>query len=324
MEDTLKPLELSGDRAKAAYIEKAATLRRDIFSYQMQLGTDRAHRTYWLFESLPGVFVMTPNRKTIGPCLQSAPVEQIPELANCSLDDRSAVIRKLTVEKMSSSDKENKVANHSNPPKLNGISKSNDVMEVDDVLVVADLPTELLMCTGNQNACPVHGIGAEWKWSFYASVKELDALIAALNPRGHRERLLKEQLNMDRELIVNHIQEANALKLHVPEERRAECMAALNAMPAYAKANMGFPVDSTVPFVMEGSLVDLIVTLEVRMTDGHLGKLAVADLDAWRHALTFAKDDGQSDDCCWGPGDAYNKGERREMIVFQHCYTKTN
>lgn len=308
MEDTLKALDAIGDNAKAIYNDEVARLRRDIFSYQMQLGSDRAHRTYWLFESLPGVFVMTPNRKTIGPCLASAPIEQIPELAQCNVVDRWVVIKKLTIDKMSSSDKENKVANSSDiQPKVNGVAKVDNHMEIDDATV--DLPTELLMCTGSQDACPVHGIGDVWKWSFYASIKELDALIASLNPRGHRERLLKEQLNMDRELIVNHIQEADVLKLHVTEDRREKCLLALNAMPTYQMANMGFPKDATVPFVMEGSLVDLIVTMEVKMTDGHLGKLAVDNLEAWRHALTFAKDDGQSDDLMWGPGDAYNKGK---------------
>lgn len=311
MEETLKALEVTGERAKAAYNDEVAKLRRDIFSYQMQLGTDRAHRTYYLFESLPGVFVMTPNRKTIGPCLESAPIEQISELAKCSLIDRGNVIRNLIIGKLNSSDKENKVANHKDNKeaqlKLNGVDKGPEFMEVDEV--VPDLPTEMLMCSGNRESCSVHGVGENWKWSFYSSVKELDALIAALNPRGHRERLLKEQLNMDRELIVNHIEETNLLQLHVTDERREECVAALHANPAYAKANLGFPMDATVPFVMEGTLVDLIVSLEVRMTDGHLGKLAVADVEAWRHALTFAKDDGQSDDLCWGPDGAYNKGK---------------
>lgn len=319
MEDSLKSLEMAGERAKSVYNDEVAKLRRDIFSYQMQLGSDRAHRTYWLFESLPGVFVMSPNRKTMGPCLQSAPIEQIPELAKCSLVERANVIKKITIDKMGNNDKENKVANHADAQtKVNGIAKQSDLMEVDDA--TPELPTELLMCTGNQDSCPVHCIADEWKWSFYASVKELDALIAALNPRGNRERLLKEQLNMDRELIVNHIQEANVLRLHVTDDRREECLAALSAMPLYAKANLGFPADATIPCVMEGTLVDLIVTLEVRMTDGHLGKLAVDDLDAWRNALTFAKDDGQSDDLCWGPDEAYNKRKFNCFMIYHICF----
>lgn len=319
MEDTLKSLEVAGERERTVYNEQVAKLRREIFSYQMQLGTDRAHRSYWLFESLAGVFVMTPNRKVLGPCLASAPIEQIPALAKCSLVDRAVLIKQMTIDKLSNSDKENKVVNNHSEhkvAKVNGVpAKVAEVIDV-DADSASDLPSELLMCTGAQDSCPVHGIGAEWTWSFYASAKELDALIVALNPRGFRERLLKEQLETDRELIVNHIQEADELKLHVTEARRDECLAALLAMPTYAKANLGFPSETTVPVVMEGTLVDYIVALEVRMTDGHLGKLGVADLEAWRQALTYAKDDGQSDALCWGPNDVYNKGEWNFMICF--------
>lgn len=44
------------------------------------------------------------------------------------------------------------------------------------------------------------------QWSFYSSMEEVDQLIEALNPRGHRESILKEALLQDRERLQQLLQ----------------------------------------------------------------------------------------------------------------------
>lgn len=44
------------------------------------------------------------------------------------------------------------------------------------------------------------------QWSFYGSIEEVDQLIEALNPRGHREGSLREALLQDRDKLQQLLQ----------------------------------------------------------------------------------------------------------------------
>lgn len=50
------------------------------------------------------------------------------------------------------------------------------------------------------------------QWSFYSSVEEVDQLIEALNPRGHRESSLKEVLLQERERLQHLLQNCDRNK----------------------------------------------------------------------------------------------------------------
>lgn len=315
-DEKLRALDRRNERAKEEFVAQSLTHRQDIFSYQLHLGTDRAHRSYWLFESLPGLFVARPTER-LGECL-AEPVEHNAAMALLTNPvDRYKYIKQMVTDKFASgggsSDKEPKVLSHTN-----GIGAPAAVEPSNGV--DAGIATDLLMCTGATDTCPVHGSSAAgdeadaWVYSFLHTEQELDALIAGLNARGLRERLLKEQLQTDRDLILGHLKGCNVAGLQVAEADAERAVQALYALPNYANANMGFPAHTSVADVTEGTLVDHIAELERRVTEGHLGRLQVAELTEWRAALTEARDDGQSEALLWGPNGAFSRGECKHFV----------
>lgn len=50
------------------------------------------------------------------------------------------------------------------------------------------------------------------QWSFYSSMEEVDQLIEALNPRGHRESSLKEALLQERDRLTQLLQNCDRKK----------------------------------------------------------------------------------------------------------------
>lgn len=313
-DERLRVLDKNAERARVEFVAQSLVQRQDIFSYQLQLGVDRAHRSYWLFESLPGLFVARPAER-LGECF-AQPVENNATLALLTTDlERNKYIKQMVTEKFAgasgSGDKpvETKIANGTT------VSNGEAATDADET----GLATDLLMCTGAAGSCPVHGSSNvaddtddsadAWVYSFLHTEQELDALIAGLNARGQRERLLKEQLQTDRDLILGHLSGCNAAALQVVDAERTNAVQALYALPNYANANMGFPALTSVAEVTEGTLVDHIAELERRVTEGHLGKLQVAEPAEWRAALTEARDDGQSGALRWGPAAAFSRGE---------------
>lgn len=308
IDDKMRAMDAREERSKTDSNAKLMKYRQEIFSYQMQLGADRAYRTYWLFESLPGLFVECPGR--LGGCM-AVPVEHNAALARLTNEaDRHKYITQMAMV-LHGGDKENKVQNT-----LDGKTTAVVVIaekEGDDATAAAAAPvvtTELLMCTGVSGSCPVHNQQQhDWVYSFLHTEQELDALITGLNARGLREKALKEQLEGDRELILNHILDCDVQRLQVRDTDREKCVQALGALPNYGNANMGFPPNTSVTDVTEGTLVDNIAELERRVTEGHLATMRVPDMVKWRAALTEARDDGQSDALHWGPDDAFSKGK---------------
>ncbi|XP_068194790.1 bromodomain adjacent to zinc finger domain protein 1A [Antennarius striatus] len=122
---------------------------------------------------------------------------------------------------------------------------------------------------------PLHSCGPPVKrpnqWSFYSSVEEVDQLIEALNPRGHRESSLKEALLQERERLYELLQTSDRSKYNHtdnPESSRSvpECTA-------------------TAETVMEVRLRDLLLDIEDRIHQGTLGTLKAMHRQVWRSAL---------------------------------------
>uniref|UniRef100_A0A182N167 Bromodomain adjacent to zinc finger domain protein 1A n=1 Tax=Anopheles dirus TaxID=7168 RepID=A0A182N167_9DIPT len=240
---------------------ESARLKEDFFDYQIYLGTDRCFRKYWLFESLPGLFVEH-DRKFAGRCLDVA-TPNYPGLAQCAPEQRKKLITKAIMRCAGS----NAVAALLDVQAIEqaGTGAAAGVGEVYEQLLAlgcaelhrdaAQQPTangaaveaaaaapatpaaaaaptpsptnrELLMCTTLANDCPVHTVddGQTVGWGYYATAAELDALIHSLNGRGTREKALRETLECERDLIVKHIEMCPVEKLSVgesPLERNA-------------------------------------------------------------------------------------------------------
>uniref|UniRef100_A0A669AVI4 Bromodomain adjacent to zinc finger domain protein 1A n=1 Tax=Oreochromis niloticus TaxID=8128 RepID=A0A669AVI4_ORENI len=108
------------------------------------------------------------------------------------------------------------------------------------------------------------------QWSFYSSLEEVDQLIEALNPRGHRESSLKEALLQERERLQHLLKSCDRNKYEHTGKRSSqalpECTAAAESM-------------------MEVRLRELLLDIEDRIHQGTLGTLKVMDRQIWRSAL---------------------------------------
>lgn len=73
-----------------------------------------------------------------------------------------------------------------------------------------------LLDSAGSNPTPLHTGGPPVKrpnqWFFYSSVEDVDQLIEALNPRGHRESGLKEALLQERDRLQQLLQNCDRNK----------------------------------------------------------------------------------------------------------------
>ncbi|XP_023208602.1 bromodomain adjacent to zinc finger domain protein 1A [Xiphophorus maculatus] len=109
------------------------------------------------------------------------------------------------------------------------------------------------------------------QWYFYSSIEEVDQLIEALNPRGHRESGLREALLQDRDKLQLLLQSCDQSKYRLlttqpGNTERSSCSASAESR-------------------MEVRLRDLLLDLEDRIHQGSLGTLKVMDRHVWRSAL---------------------------------------
>lgn len=315
----IKNLEFMAEREKKKFTEQLDKLKSEIFDYQLCLGSDRAYRTYWLFESLPGLFIE--HDPFGGQCIEN-PVSNIHGLANCPPEKRYLFIKNMLQEKQNNNgndkDKENKVSNTLDAkPKTN--ENTAKLPETEPAEPVAPPPPEitysqrdLFMCTGDYETCRVHNINdpSRVTWSFLHTEEELNALIDSLNPRGFREKLLKEQLESQRELILYHTKKCPVDKLQVePEtiEQRIEQITN-DKSKVYSNANFNYPKETKISEVMLNEIRNNILELEFKVTTGQLGVLAVKDRMAWRAAIEGNSYDMQTNSLQWGPYGQFQEG----------------
>ncbi|KAM6973255.1 bromodomain adjacent to zinc finger domain protein 1A [Aplochiton taeniatus] len=155
--------------------------------------------------------------------------------------------------------------------------------------------------TASTPPSPVHVSGPPVnrpnQWAFYSSAKEVDQLIEALNPRGHRENALKEALLQEKERIIqllstatpdryNHLGNTALVvgSLYIIDKPEVSAKAfSSRSKPA---PTVSVP-DSTAPAerFMENRLRDLLLDIEDRIYQGTLGTLKVMERAAWRATL---------------------------------------
>ncbi|KAJ3613285.1 hypothetical protein NHX12_019535 [Muraenolepis orangiensis] len=102
------------------------------------------------------------------------------------------------------------------------------------------------------------------QWSFYSSVEEVELLLEALNPRGHRESGLREALLQEKERLP--------LLLDHSAASRFTCKGESEPLP---------PAES----YLETRLRDLLLDIEDRIYQGTLGYIKVMERGAWRSLM---------------------------------------
>lgn len=101
----------------------------------------------------------------------------------------------------------------------------NEKMAVDSC-VFAAIPNNGLLFSAGSIPAPLYSSGLSVQrhnqWSFYSSMEEVDHLIEALNPRGHREGSLKEALLQERDRLQLLMQSCNQNKYSHTGNTRAD------------------------------------------------------------------------------------------------------
>ncbi|XP_062863386.1 bromodomain adjacent to zinc finger domain protein 1A isoform X2 [Trichomycterus rosablanca] len=119
-------------------------------------------------------------------------------------------------------------------------------------------------------------------WGFYSTPAELDQLIEALNPRGHRESALKDALQQEKERIVQQLSSTSVERYHHSDK------ALIETKGSTVKSKNGpTTLESTAPaeLHMENRLRDLLLDIEDRIFQGTLGTIKVMERTVWRTAL---------------------------------------
>lgn len=305
------------------------------------LGRDRAYRRFWVFQTLPGVFVEDDD-PFVGNCLpkgtplvstsvfnrEDAPIslvrkhlQQINDNINGSSDKENDVKLSLTVIQNDGSsplkvrrlsDLNSKVdlkqmpfetvMQHEEQPCLICSEKSdvNDstVKQCSHSKVSSQTPG---ICTGNIDTCSVHNVnnGNRVKWSFFHKQEDLDVLISTLNPRGFRERNLKDVLVREKDFVTESVSKCQGYMLNkaippplLPEVRKSQRLQ--NTLKPSDFAEM-VPEEA-----LELTLRDMILELEHRIYEGGLGSIKVQDHETWRNAIEGRGYEMLCDQLQWG------------------------
>ncbi|XP_050076541.1 bromodomain adjacent to zinc finger domain protein 1A-like [Anopheles maculipalpis] len=339
LEEQCARLEAESQRAMKVLQVESERLKEDFFDYQIYLGMDRCFRNYWLFESLPGLFVEH-DRTYAGSCLER-PTPNIPGLAQCAVDQRKKYITKAIMRCAGSDgiagllDVKAIEQGNGNGGEEAGGRVVEEMYEQLLMLGSSELEREattsnersnsegprtdnertprwpieqdqLFMCTAQPDDCVVHTEKHPQTvcWGYYASAEELDALIRSLNVRGVREKQLREVLECERDLILTHIEKCPTDKLSVDASNRAAILSDIAGRnhKRYDAPNFNCEPGTEPNEILETVLVEHLLELEAKITVGYLGVMRVRDRDAWRNALENRSYDPQTiKPLQWGP-----------------------
>lgn len=138
------------------------------------LGRDRMYRRYWIFPSIPGLFIE---------------------------EDYSGLTEDMLLPRPSS------FQNNAQSLDPQVSTKADESLKSESTSIIDQGPCDDSL----QLPKPVHKPN---RWCFYSSCEQLDQLIEALNSRGHRESALKETLLQEKSRICAHLAHFSEEKFH--------------------------------------------------------------------------------------------------------------
>ncbi|CRK91644.1 CLUMA_CG005294, isoform A [Clunio marinus] len=300
LEHKLEKIDLLSIRDKAHHMKDLKAQVSIFFNHQTYLGCDRAFRNYYIFESLPGLFVEH-DLTFAGKCLENY-VKNNPALAHCTKEQRYRVIKQMVKneEGGASDDKENNI-------EVNGtdqaVSSSNVVKKETNE---NDLQKELYMCNCDPLTCVVHSENVERNtWTYFNTADELDALIESLNVRGFREKTLREQLEASRDLIADYIQTCPSEKLSLLTEDVKQPSALMSKIvnrttKKYDNPNLNHAAGTDCSVIYDYNLREVLLDFEQRVSLGGLGELKVQDKHLWRKYIEEEQYYALDDNFKWG------------------------
>ncbi|XP_034176912.2 ATP-dependent chromatin assembly factor large subunit isoform X2 [Osmia lignaria lignaria] len=292
------------EKKKEEYENKLKELQQASRDDKMMLylGSDRTHRRYWRFLSIPGIFVEN-DEWWPGNCLPEGTPYQ-PELQD--RESTYAYLRNKFEDEFS--DKENRFKKAKKSPKKVTFSDKNGLKsprkDISRKQELFDIRKNLMACTGDKE-CPVHWKRSEPKWSFYGKPEDIEALVNGLSKRGIREGELRNNIMQEMTSLMCVIEECPRQKLN-PDVFAGPIKGPSNKTSKknkYENANLNFPSEMPVVDVLELTLRDYILDFEDKMKSGCLGHLKVNDREAWRKAINNRGYDKQCDKLIYGTNE---------------------
>ncbi|XP_072750012.1 bromodomain adjacent to zinc finger domain protein 1A isoform X1 [Anoplolepis gracilipes] len=288
------------EKKKEEYENKLKELQQASRDDKMMLylGSDRAHRRYWRFISISGLFVENDERWP-GSCLPEGTPHH-PEL-----QDKEATYAYLKNKfEDEFSDKENSFKKSKKSPKKllsldkNGVKSPRKETNIRKEFKqdLTNIKKSLVLCTGDKD-CPVHCKRSQVTWSFYGNQEDIQALIDNLSTRGVRESELRNNLLQEMDNLLLVINDCPKYKLN-PETFSETNKGQVNKTTKknkYENANLNFPADVVIDDVMEMTLRDHILDFEDKINAGCLGFLKIIDRAVWRNAINQKNYDKQCD-----------------------------
>jgi bromodomain adjacent to zinc finger domain protein 1A len=258
------------------------------------LGFDRAYRRYWLFESIPGLFVehLIPDTLytdlPLGPCLEEpTPVksckpnslDEIQLQKDMTNKNDSSVRTSLRDDSSTTSDKENEMTSHDN-----GDKTVSDVLKTSYLTNLSDFDR----CTANRETCAIHGLvnsDQRVKWAFYYTNEHLDQLISSLNSRGYRESELLFNLKQDKNAIIDLLSKCQPNKLNkdipMPEVRKSQRL----QEQLYFRGDKTLYSQFKPEIALEMALKEYLNNTEERIFNGSLGLVGKVSREEWKEIV---------------------------------------
>lgn len=273
----LEKITVESDKKRADLEYRIMEVSKSLSEHQTVYGTDRAYQKYVKIDSLPGFFVVN-DEENPGTCVDKL-IAQKPELIGLSTEDTVVHLKKL-LEENYGSDKENDNGVKKGLKKLNGV-KGLSKIETQST-------RDLLMCTANNQPCPIHSQLNKPSWHFYHDKNDIQNLISSLNKRGYRESELRQALECDKPRLEKVVTDTHAMKLNpslaIPEEDQPAPKKIPKAL-RYEDSNLGYPTEVAFTDVLNLVLIDSILEMEEKIFAGNLGGLKIKNRDIWRKNL---------------------------------------
>lgn len=131
--------------------------------------------------------------------------------------------------------------------------------------------------SGDEDWCESYKRRPVVKWSYFASKEDVDQLLDALNPRGFREKPLKDAIQQEYKQLSVAVEKC-PLKAEIQAQKK-------DTKPKGRRRNQPTVDKSrykTMEEFLEANLRDQILDLEDRVWQGGLGSVRNLDREAWR------------------------------------------
>ncbi|XP_033628506.1 bromodomain adjacent to zinc finger domain protein 1A-like isoform X2 [Asterias rubens] len=277
------------------------------------LGEDRIYRRFWLFSSVPGLFV---ERDML--YLADMDFSPVPQKVDIKLSPSKTSLPEVQMDIKSEGDKEQDTSTSSNKENID-MEAVNGEMEVDASPPQEKLVKDLLMENGvvkevkqevkHQLPDPCMQQRENVKWAYYSTPEELNSLLNTLNRRGFREKALKETILHEMMRIEESLKDVPLEALNSIEKDEVEEVAETTkqgvARQVVVKMNSGKKGlvsdkangDEALELLLREQLLDI----EERVWNGSLGIIKVDKRADWISAIEQGSFDRQCKEISWGP-----------------------